>query len=150
MSYSETKKLLDELSAEQKKLVEELIPSQISATGVQRVLQTLLAERVSIRDLPAILEGIAEAVGHTKNTLYITEHVRGRLSRQLSHQHLAPGGYLPILAMSAAWEQAFSESSSDRAKTGSWRWHHPNCSNSSRPCASASTRRAARAMFRSC
>ena len=53
----------------QKKLVEELIPSQISVTGVQRVLQTLLAERVSIRDLPAILEGIAEAVGHTKNAL---------------------------------------------------------------------------------
>ena len=110
LSYAETKKLLDELPAEHKKLVEELIPSQISATGVQRVLQTLLAERVSIRDLPAILEGIAEAVGHTKNTLYITEHVRARLARQLSHQHLAPGGYLPIVALSPAWEQAFAES----------------------------------------
>src|SRR3974390_1700261 len=110
LSYAETKKLLDELPAEHKKLVEELIPSQISATGVQRVLQTLLAERVSIRDLPAILEGIAEAVGHTKNTLYITEHVRARLARQLSHQHLAPGGYLPLVALSPAWEQAFAES----------------------------------------
>src|SRR6185295_8531882 len=50
-------------------LAEELIPSQISVTGVQRVLQTLLSERVSIRDLPAILEGIAEAVGHTKNAM---------------------------------------------------------------------------------
>jgi flagellar biosynthesis protein FlhA len=110
LSYAETKKLLDELPADHKKLVEELIPSQISATGVQRVLQTLLSERVSIRDLPAILEGIAEAVGHTKNTLYITEHVRARLARQLSHQHLAPGGYLPIIAMSPAWEQTFSES----------------------------------------
>jgi flagellar biosynthesis protein FlhA len=110
LSYAETKKLLDELPAEQKKLVEELIPSQISVTGVQRVLQALLAERVSIRDLPSILEGIAEAVGHTKNTLYITEHVRARLSRQLSNQYLSSGGYLPIIALSPGWEQAFSES----------------------------------------
>src|SRR5579863_3006894 len=110
LSYAETKKLLDDLPPENKKLVEELIPSQISVTGTQRVLQTLLSERVSIRDLPAILEGIAEAVGHTKNALYITEHVRARLSRQICHQHMAPGGYLPLLALSPAWEQAFSES----------------------------------------
>ena len=110
LSYAETKKLLDELPAEQKKLVEELIPAQISVTGVQRVLQTLLAERVSIRDLPSILEGIAEAAGHTKNALYLTEHVRARLARQLCHQHLAPGGYLPLIALSPGWEQAFAES----------------------------------------
>ena len=110
LSYAETKKLLDDLPAEHKKLVEELIPSQISVTGVQRVLQTLLGERVSIRDLTAILEGIAEAVGHTKNALYITEHVRARLARQLCHANLAPGGYLPIVALSPAWEQAFAES----------------------------------------
>ncbi|HEY2008540.1 MAG TPA: flagellar biosynthesis protein FlhA, partial [Rhizomicrobium sp.] len=70
LSYAETKKLLDDLPPENKKLVEELVPSQISITGVQRVLQTLLSERVSIRDMAAILEGIAEAVGHTKNPLY--------------------------------------------------------------------------------
>ncbi|SRR5579885_828049 len=110
LSYAETKKLLDDLPPENKKLVDELIPSQISVTGVQRVLQTLLAERVSIRDLPAILEGIAEAVGHTKNALYITEHVRARLARQLCNQHLAPAGYLPLIALSPAWEQAFAES----------------------------------------
>jgi flagellar biosynthesis protein FlhA len=110
LSYAETKKLMDELPPEHKKLVEELIPSQISITGVQRVLQTLLGERVSIRDLPAILEGIAEAVGHTKNALYITEHVRSRLARQLCHANLTAGGYLPILALSPAWEQAFAES----------------------------------------
>jgi flagellar biosynthesis protein FlhA len=110
LSYAETKKLLDDLPLEHKKLVEELMPSQISVTGVQRVLQTLLGERVSIRDLPAILEGIAEAVGHTKNALYITEHVRARLARQLCHANLAAGGYLPLLALSPAWEQAFAES----------------------------------------
>ena len=110
LSYAETKKLLDDLPPENKKLVEELIPSQISVTGVQRVLQTLLGERVSIRDLPAILEGIAEAVGHTKNALYITEHVRARLARQLCHANLSPGGYLPLIALSPNWEHAFAES----------------------------------------
>ncbi len=110
LSYAETKKLLDDLPPEQKKLVEELMPSQISVTGVQRVLQTLLGERVSIRDLPAILEGIAEAVGHTKNALYITEHVRSRLARQICHANMTQAGYLPILAMSPGWEQAFAES----------------------------------------
>jgi flagellar biosynthesis protein FlhA len=110
LSYAETKKLLDDLPAEHKKLVEEIIPSQISVTGVQRVLQTLLSERVSIRDLPAILEGIAEAVGHTKNAMLITEHVRARLARQLCHQYLSPQGFLPIIAMSPAWEQTFAES----------------------------------------
>jgi flagellar biosynthesis protein FlhA len=109
LSYAETKKLLDDLPSDQKKLVEELIPSQIAVTGVQRVLQTLLAERVSIRDLPAILEGIAEAVGHTKNAMLITEHVRARLARQICHQHLSTKGFLPIIAMSAAWEQSFAE-----------------------------------------
>ena len=110
LSYAETKKLLDDLPQDQKKLVEELIPSQISVTGVQRVLQALLSERVSIRDLPAILEGIAEAVSHTKNAMMITEHVRARLARQLCHQHLSPQGYLPIVALSPAWEQSFAES----------------------------------------
>jgi len=108
LSYAETKKLLDDLPTEHKKLVDDLIPSQISVTGVQRVLQTLLGERVSIRDLPSILEGIAEAVGHTKNALYITEHVRARLARQLCNANLSPGGYLPLIALSPAWEEAFA------------------------------------------
>src|SRR6185295_951155 len=51
--------------AETKKLVEDLIPSQITVTGVQRILQALLGERVSIRDLPTILEGIAEAASRS-------------------------------------------------------------------------------------
>ena len=57
LSYAETQKLLDELPREQHKLVSETIPSQISVGGVQRVLQALLSERVSVRDLATILEG---------------------------------------------------------------------------------------------
>ena len=136
LSYAETKKLLDDLPPEHKKLVEELIPSQISVTGVQRVLQTLLAERVSIRDLPAILEGIAEAVGHTKNALYITEHVRARLARQLCHANLAPGGYLPLIALSPALGAGLRGIAlSARARSASSPWRRRSCSNSSSRCA---------------
>ncbi len=61
LSFAETQKLIDELPREHRKLVADLIPAQIGMGGIQRVLQALLAERVSIRDLPTILEGIQEA-----------------------------------------------------------------------------------------
>ena len=133
-SFSPTprrKKLLDDLPAEQKKLVDELIPSQISVTGVQRVLQTLLAERVSIRDLPAILEGIAEAVGHTKNALYITEHVRARLARQLCHQHLSPADICRSSRCRRPGSRRSPNPSSAKAKNASSPWRRRSFSNSS-------------------
>jgi len=109
LSYAEVQKLLGELKKEQAKLVEDIVPSQITISGIQRVLQTLLAERVSIRDLPTILEGIAEATGFTRNPRMIVEHVRARLARQICAQHTAPGGYLPLIVVSPKWEQAFLE-----------------------------------------
>jgi flagellar biosynthesis protein FlhA len=109
LSYGEVAKLLKELPKEQQKLVEDLIPSQISTTVVQRVLQLLLTERVSIRDLGTILEGVAEAVAYTRSPAQIVEHVRARLSRQLCAQHQAMGGYVPLIALSPQWEQAFAE-----------------------------------------
>ena len=110
LSHSETQKLMDELDKSHQKLVAELIPTQISVGGVQRVLQNLLTERVSIRDLPTILEGIAEACSHTRNVTLITEHVRARLARQISESNTGPQGFIPLLTLSAEWEQAFAES----------------------------------------
>jgi flagellar biosynthesis protein FlhA len=98
------------LAAVGKKLVEDLIPSQITVTGVQRVLQSLLGERISIRDLPTILEGIAEAVSRTSTTMQITEHVRSRLGRQICAANTSHAGYLPLIALSPSWEMAFNES----------------------------------------
>ena len=110
LSFAETQKLLDELPREQQKLVAELIPTQISVGGVQRVLQALLAERVSIRDLPTILEGIQEAVAAQARAVpAIAGHVRARLARQLSDAHTGPGGYIPLVTLSAEWEAAFAE-----------------------------------------
>ncbi len=110
LSYAETQKLLDELPREQQKLVADLIPTQISTGGVQRVLQALLAERVSIRDLPTILEGIQEATsGERRNFGAIIAHVRARLARQLSDSHVGPGGYIPLITLSPEWEGAFAD-----------------------------------------
>jgi flagellar biosynthesis protein FlhA len=109
LSYAETQKLLDGLDKAQQKLVGDIVPAQISMGGVQRVLQNLLAERVSIRDLPTILEGIAEACGYSRNITTITEHVRARLARQLSDVQTGPAGYLPLVSLSPQWEQNFAE-----------------------------------------
>lgn len=110
LSYAEVRKLLDELPEEHGKLVDDLVPSQISITGIQRILQNLLNERVSIRDLPAILEGIAEAAGATQSLPAMTEHVRTRLARQICAAHISPEGYLPLISLSPEWEQRFAES----------------------------------------
>ncbi len=109
LSYAEVQKLLKDLPAEQKKLVDDLVPSVVSATTIQRVLQALLRERVSIRDLPAILEGIGEAAPHTGSITLLVEQVRGRLARQLSFAYRGDDGALPIITMSGEWENAFAE-----------------------------------------
>jgi flagellar biosynthesis protein FlhA len=110
LSYGEVQKLIKELPKEQGELVKDIVPSQITISGVQRVLQLLLAERVSIRDLSTILEGIADALAFTRNPATLVEHVRARLARQLCAQYMTPNGYLPLIALSARWEQAFAES----------------------------------------
>jgi flagellar biosynthesis protein FlhA len=110
LSYAEVNKLIKELPKEQGELVKDIVPAQITISGIQRVLQNLLAERVSIRDLATILEGIAEGISSTRNPLLLAEHVRGRLARQICAQHAAPGGYLPLIALTSRWEQTFAES----------------------------------------
>ncbi|CAN7246067.1 flagellar biosynthesis protein FlhA [Phenylobacterium sp. LjRoot164] len=109
LSYAEVQKLLKELPGEQKKLVDDLVPAVVSATTIQRVLQALLRERVSIRDLPAILEGIGEAAPHTASITLLVEQVRGRLARQLSFAYRGDDGALPIITMSGEWENAFAD-----------------------------------------
>ncbi|KQO70836.1 MULTISPECIES: flagellar biosynthesis protein FlhA [unclassified Methylobacterium] len=110
LNHVEVQKLLREVSKEHAELLKEVMPSQIGTTGIQRVLQFLLAERVSIRDLGAIIEGVAEVAGHVKNPRDIVEHVRARLGRQICAQYQGPDGMLPIITLSPAWEQAFLDS----------------------------------------
>lgn len=109
LSFSETQKLMDELDKEHQKLIADMIPAQISVNAVQRILQNLLAERVSIRDLPTILEGISEGSGMTRNVMLMTEHVRMRLARQICDANADEEGVIPLVTLSPEWEQNFSE-----------------------------------------
>src|SRR5690242_4717844 len=109
LSYGEVQKLLKELPKEQGELIKDIVPAQVTISGIQRVLQLLLGERISIRDLSTILEGIADALAFSRNPTAIVEHVRARLARQICAQNSSPNGYLPLIALSAKWEQAFAE-----------------------------------------
>ncbi|QOZ27824.1 flagellar biosynthesis protein FlhA [Bradyrhizobium sp. CCBAU 51753] len=110
LSYGEVQKLLRDLPKEQGELIKDIVPGQVTISGIQRVLQLLLAERISIRDLSTILEGIADALAFSRNPATMVEHVRARLARQICAQNTSPNGYLPLIALSARWEQAFAES----------------------------------------
>jgi flagellar biosynthesis protein FlhA len=111
LSYAETQKLLNEMPAEHQKLIQDIIPSQYSTSGVQRVLQCLLAERVSIRDLPTILEGINEAVAsQIKSIQGIVAHVRTKLARQISESCAGGDAIIPVVTLSPEWEAALLES----------------------------------------
>ena len=109
MSYVALKTKIEELPKSQKALVDDITPGQITISGIQRVLQNLLRERVSVRDFGTILEAIAEATGMSTDLLSVTEHVRARLARQLCNSNLAPDGALPVVTLSPAWDQRFGE-----------------------------------------
>ena len=110
LSYTETQKLLDEMDRSHQKLVADVIPTQITLGGLQRVIQNLLAERVSVRDMAGILEGVSEACTQTRNITQITEHVRSRLARQISDSNTNELGFIPLITLSPDWEHAFAES----------------------------------------
>ena len=110
LSYAELTKLLRDIPAEEKKLVDDLIPSVVTTATLQRVLQALLKERVSIRDLAAILEALGEAAASTRSITQMVEHVRSRLARQLCWANRSDDGALPIVTLSHEWENAFSSS----------------------------------------
>ena len=109
LSYTETQKILANLPQEQQKLVADLVPSTITVGGLQRVLQMLLAERISIRDMPTILEAVQEACAmNLKSVGLIVAHVRTRLARQISDSLTVPAGYLPVVVLSQEWEDTLA------------------------------------------
>jgi flagellar biosynthesis protein FlhA len=103
-SRQETKKLLDRVSAENPKVVEDLVPKLLPMATVQRVLQNLLRERVSIRDAVSILEALGEAGATTRNPVLLTEYVRQTLRRGIVKPYLARTGELPAWFVDPAIE----------------------------------------------
>ncbi len=84
LGRQEVQKLLDRLSVNYPKVVEELVPGTLSLGAIQKVLQNLVRERVSIRDLLTIMETLADYGAYTKDPDILTEYVRQRLGRALS------------------------------------------------------------------
>ncbi|WP_043339979.1 flagellar biosynthesis protein FlhA [Belnapia moabensis] len=106
--YSATQKLLDSVAPEHQKLVADLVPGTLPVATVQKVLSSLLAERVSIRNLPLVLESLHEAAGFTRNVSLLAEHVRQRLSLQICRGLMQDDGYVTALLLSPDWEREVS------------------------------------------
>ena len=104
LGRQEVKRLLDSMNESHPKLVEELVPKLMSLGEVQRVLQQLLREQVSIRDLGAILEVLVEAAQQSKNIVHLVENVRQSLGRSLIHPLLDAEGGLRVLMLEQALE----------------------------------------------
>jgi flagellar biosynthesis protein FlhA len=106
LSRQDTKRLLDRVAVEHPKVVEDLVPKLLPLASVQRVLQNLLRERVSIRDAVSILEALGEASGSTRNPVLLTEYVRQALRRSIVKPYVNRIGELPAWFVDPAIEQA--------------------------------------------
>jgi flagellar biosynthesis protein FlhA len=107
LTRQETKRLLDALAETQPKLVDELVPRLLTLGEVQRVLQQLLREQVSIRDLTTILEALLETAPANKTQVALVEAVRQALGRSLVHPLLSDDRKLKVLTLDPVIEQEF-------------------------------------------
>jgi flagellar biosynthesis protein FlhA len=117
-SRQDAKKVLDRISEDNPKAIEDLVPKLLSLAVVQKVFQNLLRERVSIRDAASILEALGEAAPITKNTVLLTEYVRQAIRRQVVKPWLEPAGDLSAYLLDPAIEQTI-ESSIEHTETSS-------------------------------
>jgi flagellar biosynthesis protein FlhA len=104
-SRQDAKKLLDRVAVEHPKVVEDLVPKLLPLATVQKVLQNLLRERVSVRDAVSILEALGEAAGATHNPILLTEYVRQVLRRTVVKPYVNRNGDLPAWFVDPAIEQ---------------------------------------------
>lgn len=109
LNRQETKALIDNVRETSPALVEELIPNVMSIGDVQKVLQKLLREKISIRNLPTILETLADYGPYTKDTDLLTEYVRQSLSRQITLHYAVPGEPLRVITAGPALEKRIAD-----------------------------------------
>ncbi len=105
LGRAETKRLLDSMNESHPKLVEELVPKLMSLGEVQKVLQQLLREQVSIRNLGTVLETLVECAAVNKNVVYLVEQSRQAMGRGLVRPLLDADGGLPVLTLDRAMEE---------------------------------------------
>ncbi|WP_050769152.1 flagellar biosynthesis protein FlhA [Oceanicola granulosus] len=109
LTYGAVQDLVEGLERSYQKLVSD-ISAPTPQILLQHVLQSLLTERVSIRNLPLIVEAVAEITRQTSNVTMVTEHVRQKLANQICRALMDPQGFVPVITLSAAWDREFSES----------------------------------------
>jgi flagellar biosynthesis protein FlhA len=114
LTRHETKRLVDRLADSHPKLVEELTPKLMSLGEVQKVLQQLLREQVSIRDLGTILEALVEAASINKNPVNLVEAARHSLGRALIRPLLNDRGQLKVVTLDRAIEEECARTSSQQ------------------------------------
>jgi flagellar biosynthesis protein FlhA len=110
LSRQDTQNLLENLRGEYPALVEDLVPTTLTVGEVQEVLQNLLAERVSIRDLVTICETLATQARVTRDIDLLTEYARASLARQISRQYADDSGTLHVITVGARTEDEIASS----------------------------------------
>jgi flagellar biosynthesis protein FlhA len=108
LGRQDVQSLLDNLSNNYPKVVEELTPALLTLGGIQKVLQNLVRERISIRDLLTIVETLADYATITKDPDLLTEYVRQRLARTIIKPYLAPDKTLQVIMVGTNLEEAVS------------------------------------------
>lgn len=108
LSRQDTQALLDHLKQEYPTVVQELVPGVLTVGEVQGVLQELLAEGISIRDLVTIAETIADRGRQTKDIEMLAEYSRQALARQITMQHRQPDGTLQAITLEPQLEQSLA------------------------------------------
>lgn len=115
LSYRSVRSLLADLEIDYRKLLDDISPAHITYTGIQAVLKLLLSEAVSIRNLPLIVEAIAEISPHTRRAEHVAAHVRSRLSQQICAD-LSVQGVLNVFRIGTRWDVAFQQALKRDAK----------------------------------
>jgi flagellar biosynthesis protein FlhA len=109
LTRQEVQNLIEVVQKDNPKLIEELVPSQLSVGQVQQVLAHLLREQISIRDLKTILETLADWAPTVKNPERLAEYVRRKLSRAITNKHLSSDGVLPLVSLAPGVERVLGE-----------------------------------------
>lgn len=109
LTRTEMQKMLDNVSTTYPKIVEELVPANLTLGAVQRVLQNLLKEKVPIKDIMSIFETLLDHSPNVKDPEILTEYVRQGLSRTITKQYVDNDGKLPVFTLDPAYEKLLSK-----------------------------------------
>lgn len=119
LGRQEVQQLLDHISKDSPKLIEDLVPKQISLSVIQKVLQNLLTEGVHIRDMRTIVETLSEYASQTQDTNELTALVRIRLGRAIVQQLFPIGNEVAVMTLDSNLERLLTQAMQGNGTTGS-------------------------------